>query len=198
MLVTDILITDTFVFVGICSRQLSVIYYRLMSFLLLLLLFFFLLEPVQTRVHTKTSVREKHFVTSLLLEGLQVMYRLVLLIAACIQTVFIECDPYAKCFSDVLPDLISVPLQLRCALVGTGRARYVPHNRKLFSCSDFVCMYVCVCVCVCVCLCVCECMCVCVCVYVRVCARANGTTSKSSQPNVRVFLYEPCYFGHCA
>jgi len=31
------------------------------------------------------------------------------------------------------------------ALVGTGRAHYVSHNRKLFSCSDFVCVSACVC-----------------------------------------------------
>ena len=58
---------------------------------------------MQTRIRAKVSVREKQFVTSFSLEGLQVMYRLVLLIAACIQTVLIECDPYAVCFSGALP-----------------------------------------------------------------------------------------------
>ena len=104
----------------------------------------FFFEPVQARIHTKVSVREKYFVTSLSLEGLQVMYRFVLLIAASIQTVLIECDPM-RCVSVTrCADVPSVPLQLRCALVGTGRVHYVSYNRKLFSCSDSV--YVCVCV----------------------------------------------------
>lgn len=131
-------------FVGVCSRQRSVIY---CSFFFLS----FFLELVQTRIHTKVSVREKHFVTSLSLEGLQVMYRLVLLIAACIQTVLIECEPYAMCFSDMLPRFTQCASAASLCSCRNRKGSLRPAQQEVIILFGFVCVCLPVCVRACIC-----------------------------------------------
>jgi len=78
------------------------------------------------------------------------MYRLVLLIAACIQTVLIECDPYAVCFNDALPRFTQCAsvASLCCCRNRKGLLRAAQQEVILLF---GLCMSVCVCVCVCVC-----------------------------------------------